>query len=279
MNSTRIIMAALAAGLAYGAMCEEVARPRRQRPSIAKILEARAKVYCDGGLVLDPSTGVAIRIVTIADCVPGEMLQPICDAISRTGQFPVRADAAKSREEAGNGSEKTPVNIYLSDSGTATGLLVAPEEHWAAVNVAALKSGAPSDELFRDRLEKEIWRALAYAMGGGNSQIQPCVMRDIEKPSDLDKYKVKVASPDPLHKMMQCAARLGLTQGRRATYRQAVKEGWAPAPLTDIQRKIKENPDVEIEIPKEMKEGIERARAQAMRNMPSAPATPTTPAK
>ena len=258
----RILMVAVVAGMTFGAICEEAARPRRTRPSMAKILEARARVYCDGGLVFDPSSGSAIRIVNIADCVPGAILPPVCEAIRQTGQFPVRIEVAKSRDDVKNDPKDTPVNIFLSDGG-ATGLLVAPEEHWAAVNVSALKVDAPSDEVFRDRLEKEIWRALAYAMGGANSQIQPCVMRDIEKPSDLDRYKVKVVSPDPLHKMMQCARQIGLSQGRRVTYRQAVKEGWAPAPLTDVQRRIRENPEAEIEIPQKMKDGIEKARSQS----------------
>lgn len=240
------------------ASAEAVRGSEWKGPRYLRAMEARARVYADGGLVQAPSTGPTIRIVLAGECVKGEALASMCEAIRQTAQFPVRVESVKRTMDAKDDPDAV-VNVYLVSDKGGPALLVAPEDSWAVVNVAALAKDAAGEEQFLLRVEKELWRALAYAMGAADSQIQPCVMRDIKKPSDLDNYKVKVVSPEPLHKMMYFASRRGLKPGKRVTYRNAVKEGWAPAPITDIQRKIKENPDVEIPVPQEMLDAIIRA--------------------
>ena len=75
-------------------------------------------------------------------------------------------------------------------------------------------------------------------MGAANSAYQPCVMRDIQSLSDLDEKPIAIISPEPLMRIDPTLRKLGLAKTRRATYKRACEEGWAPAPTNDWQKAV-----------------------------------------
>jgi hypothetical protein len=127
--------------------------------------------------------------------------------------------------------------VSVVDAIGQPGLLVAPEERWAVVNVAALTTDkAPADVLGR-RLQRELWRATCYVMGSANSTFPHCAMKPVFRPSDLDSLAL-MACPEAYMRMQSTWEKAGMHPVRMAPYRRAVEEGWAPQPTNDIQRTV-----------------------------------------
>jgi hypothetical protein len=128
--------------------------------------------------------------------------------------------------------------IVLVDRLGEPMLLVAPEERWAVVNVAALEGSGATVEVLNARVQKEVWRAFGYLMGAANSSFPGCVMRTVNKPEDLDLLKMNKLSPEPLMKIMSQATAMGITLPKFTSYRKACEDGWAPMPTNSIQKAI-----------------------------------------
>lgn len=139
----------------------------------------------------------------------------VCDGSwSLGGEIPAGANAA----------------VYIVDDPKLPMTLVANEAHWGVVNVARLDSSA--------RFGKAFVRTAIMTFGGGVSQFKGSPMQTVSSPADLDK----VVSEDVTFDALQCVIRnlqnLGVTQGKRTTYRKAVMEGWAKQPTNDYQKVI-----------------------------------------
>ncbi len=128
--------------------------------------------------------------------------------------------------------------ISVVDIDGEPSLLVAPDNGWARVNVAALAADGVSAEVLEARVKKELWRAFVILFGGGNSFNDFDVMRPIRSPKDLDACKALVSSPEPFNAMLNGAKAAGITPVRRTTYLNAVRLGWAPAPTNQFQKAI-----------------------------------------
>lgn len=129
--------------------------------------------------------------------------------------------------------------IVFDDSHSA--MLVAPEDRWAIVNVAKLKTGLPNIEslerrLWHSRVRKEIIRAFSLLCGGGASQFAGNVT-DIANIEDLDTVQEFVPIDMPL-RYSNYLSKIGVTPAYEKTYLQACKEGWAPHPTNAIEQVI-----------------------------------------
>ncbi len=116
-------------------------------------------------------------------------------------------------------------------------LLVAPEDGWAIVNTLTLVKDAKNDIFTAARFRKEVQRAFYSVAGAMNSQYPNSLMRAVRAPSDLDKIGEGVPM-DVLGRTMENLANLGVMPLQRATYLQACKQGWAPAPTNEVQKAI-----------------------------------------
>lgn len=211
----------------------------------------RVKLYKDGGLVPALSNGKHVRIINSQSIIPDDQVEEVAAAIRQTARFAV--NIVKSDNAATvPADEKTGASIYLVANDSDPRILVAPEDAWSRVNVKALTKDAPKPEVLKARFTKECWRGLAISLGASNSMMQPCIMHDVFELKDLEENDLLVPCPEPFNKIMNTARARGIEPGKMVLYRKAVKEGWAPEPKTDVQRKIKENPDVEIELPAEL---------------------------
>ena len=118
-------------------------------------------------------------------------------------------------------------------------LLVAPEDGWVQINVAALAKDDPAPELLEKRMKQELWRAFVLLFGGGNSaMMHGDLMRPINSLKDLDEKQNLAPGPEPFNVVLDGARARGITPIYRTTYRQACVEGWAPAPTNDFQKAI-----------------------------------------
>lgn len=208
------------------------AKPKRTAAEIRALRAAR--IAADGGLVDRPVKGKVIRIKVDTD---------------RISVAEVDAEVAKLRslmrvavEVVGRGEDpatKVGAFVTLAEQGEKVpALLCAPEDYWSTVNVTRLLAGEPDEATLKSRIVKELWRALAYALGAANSPQQPCVMRPISRAGDLDLHKVAALTPQPLMAMHGTINQLDFAKGGQVTYRRACEEGWAPAPTNDVQKAV-----------------------------------------
>ena len=205
-----------------------------------------------GGLVVKVPEGPGLQIINAQRRVPHTEFERMAFDLTTYVSLPWKAvhcsaagDAQKmSRAAIAAGAAGV---VAVVDEPDAPALVVAPEEGWSAVNVARLADGGPQASVFSARLRKELWRAAAWAVGGGNSSFQPCLLRGVTTMAELDAIPLQQPGPEPNNKMIDEAHRRGVQSVRFASYRQACIEGWAPAPTNDVQKAIWEKVQAEKE--------------------------------
>lgn len=218
---------------------------QRERSRQMRIAKYRAKVEKEGGIVEGKIPGKDIRVVNAQTSVPESEIADVVKAMCTTLRAPVVIFKAAAdtkcpfaTAEAGFEGNNTAGVVALVEDEKFPALVIRPEDHTAIINVTKLKKDSPSAEVLALRVRKEIWRGFGYAMGAANSAYQPCVMRDIQSLEDLDEKPIAIISPEPLMRIDPALKKLGLAQVRRATFKRACEEGWAPAPTNDWQKAV-----------------------------------------
>ena len=137
--------------------------------------------------------------------------------------------AAKALE-----SGEAGVAIAISSEGAdAPSLVVCPEDRMAVINVDRLSDA--SAEIFAKRLTQEMWRAVAFTMGGYEVD-HPCVMKTVTSVADLDANPLQMTCPPVSGHVGQNVEKFGLAKMQTVPYFIALRQGWAPAPANDAQR-------------------------------------------
>ena len=130
-------------------------------------------------------------------------------------------------------------SLFIIDDETLPALLAAPEDRWVAVNVAPLAKDA-KPAFFEARVKKELTRGFCMLCCAANSQFPRALTGGVTKPSDLDKFPDHHLPVDIERRMATYMEPFGVTPAVMVTYRQACKEGWAPAPANDYQIHVAE---------------------------------------
>ncbi|HNX35033.1 MAG TPA: hypothetical protein PKM57_10420 [Kiritimatiellia bacterium] len=192
-----------------------------------------------GGMIMAPAKGPVLVFLNTQKRVTDNGLSPMADQLRKILRLSITVTDKPSQEPvtealAALADNNTAAVLVLADVPGYPSLLVAPENRWALVNVAALGDGAALTE----RTQKEVWRAFGYLMGAAHSNKEGCLLKPVLSAADLDALNAKMLCPEPFMKIMNLAQKLGMTPQRMTTYRKAVEEGWAPAPANDAQRAI-----------------------------------------
>lgn len=127
--------------------------------------------------------------------------------------------------------------VFLIDDPAMPTLFIAPEDNWAAVNVAKLNADKPDADLLNQRTRREMWRALSYTLGC-ISPADVCVMKPVGSLKDLDDLSANAPSRYPLYDIRERLPKIGIGAIRTTSYKSACEEGWAPAPTNDYQKAI-----------------------------------------
>lgn len=205
------------------------------RSPLAEIV-ARGKR--DGGYVrARVLKGKVIRFVNRETEVPSALLEEIAGEFY--GLFHAVPEIVTADDGDGSGIESGAV-IVLESRDDRNPLVVAPDNAYASVNIAALKRDFPLEASFNRRVRKEIWRALVYVLGGGGSSNPHDLMRLNTRIADLDEDTDLTPSPSTLVVMRDSIEKLQISRAGYVTYRQACLEGWAREPRTDLERKVRD---------------------------------------
>ena len=149
------------------------------------------------------------------------------------------------------------LTLFVIDDPTMPNVLVAPENRWAAVNVAPLKSD--KEPFFRARVLKELTRGFAMLCGASDSQFPGALTSAITKVEDLDHHADYRLPVDLFARFKKYMKPFGVTPGNIETYETACCQGWAPAPTNDVQKaiwdKVHEPPKTPMKIEFDPKKG------------------------
>ena len=201
----------------------------------AKKMSEEDYIKSEGGLVLEPNTQ------------KGEIAYVNCQSSAKDAW--IAESVAYFRKEAkfkitinkGKFDFKSPkivgdVTLFIIDDPAMPSLLVAPENRWATVNVASLKS--EKEPYFRARVLKELTRGFAMLCGASNSQFPGALTSAITKAEDLDHYADYRLPVDLFARFKKYMRTFGVQPGNIETYETACCQGWAPPPTNEIQRTI-----------------------------------------
>ena len=131
------------------------------------------------------------------------------------------------------------VGVAIVESDSLPSLLLAPEEGWAVVNVAALSKGDPAPDVLAARVRRELLRGFALAGGCTFMSRSQIVLRgDIRSPRDLDSIQEESYGVEALMTLERTLPYYGVMPWKQATYKKACREGWAPAPTNEYQKAI-----------------------------------------
>lgn len=196
-----------------------------------------------GGHIYQPQETKVVSIVNEQSTLSEEALANIAAEMQALLMIPVSVNASKD----------VGVTLKVCDCDKLGPLVVLPDNATACVSVKLLSADNPAPELLEKRVSQELWRGLIYTLGGGNTFIPQCVMKQIASLKDLDSINARGASPDAFARAKEGAAKLGIKPARRVTYRQACKEGWAPAPTNDVQKAVMDRVQMEKGFEKQTK--------------------------
>ena len=131
------------------------------------------------------------------------------------------------------------ITIFVIENPLYPSILAAPDQGWAAVNVAPLKQGnGEKPQFFKARVRKELTRAFTVAAGGIESAYEGNVVGPIVDVADLDKYADDILPKDVLKRFVKQMERRGITPYKNSTYIEACMEGWGHSPTNDVEKKI-----------------------------------------
>ena len=188
------------------------ARPRPARPS--------------GGLAERCGPGLAVRLVDAGASLPRGAVEGAARALrlrARVKAEAARAEAPAEAWRAAAEAARAPgaaAAVLFADRPSAPLVVASPDGRWAVVNALALPgSGA--------RLEAVAWRAAALALGAGWGGGAP--------------------GPEEHNALVDAARARGVGRVEVASYRDACRAGWAPAPADAAQRAIWEEARAERE--------------------------------
>ena len=201
---------------------------RPNKPKLTREQQEERKYRHFGGYIYKQQATKVVSIASEQTRVCKDTLTKFAAEIEILLKIPVRVDA----------NMDIGFTIKVEESESAWPLAVFPDNATAIVNVKALSADNPTQAVLEARVSKELWRGLIYALGGGNTYVPQCVMKQVTSLGDLDALVATTACPDAYARIGESARKLGIMPARRASYRQACREGWAPAPTNDVQRAI-----------------------------------------
>ena len=116
--------------------------------------------------------------------------------------------------------------------------LVAMEDRWAVINVAALRTDNPEAEKFAKRLRCLVIRCAGQLLGVLVPRTTNGILVGAASLTDLDAIKTEFLTYDLMANVKRYSAKSGLVPGRRMSYRKACERDIAPPPTTEYQKKV-----------------------------------------
>lgn len=230
----QLMFALAVAGLASTTL----AKPRQERPRLTEEQKQELIMIKVGGFVVQPSTSTVVRIYNTQKSVARSVLERAAENMRKGPNFPVEIVDAPWKGEPVKEPGVGFAIVVCEDPASPNKMVCSPDDGWLKVNVAPFLADRPTAEKAGVRVQREIWRALSFALGAGVTRNPMCPLKPAASVRELDALTGVVPSPEVLDTMADWARHWGINRTRRTTYRKACQEGWAPMPTNDYQRAI-----------------------------------------
>ena len=230
------------------------------KPKLSK--EERDRIIMEkvGGLLELGSKG-AIAVINAQKTYDVAKLQGSVESLSKSLKCKIFVTEGAFSIQGADGALTScggSVGIFVVDDPSLPLSLTSPEGHWGVVNVAKLKDGAEGEKLDK-RVTKEFCRVVGFTLGSGLSKFKTSIMKPMSSAADLDRVVPTELPFDAVMTAYNALPDYGIVYGRKVPYRQACKEGWAPAPTNAQQKAIwdeyKSKPTEPIKIKFDPKKG------------------------
>ena len=192
-----------------------------------------------GGLIEKPGTG-SIAIINCQSAVSDDVLQ---NAIRQfTKQIRVSVQFIKGDVPDVYVGIQIPKDaaaaLYIINDKKLPMSIVSAEAHWGVLNICPIVHKVKSAVLVNERINKAFLRAAIATFGGGAPLKEGSVMDPVTSIEDIDSLLSLGITHEHLGGIKRNLIAMGVTEYRRATYRIACQEGWAPPPTNDVQKAI-----------------------------------------
>ncbi len=248
MNMKKGLFAGIAVVCAVAAFAAPAFNPKNLKPGDGvydkngkKLTreEFRAALYRhNGGKIKVP--GIQKGVLNYVNCnnaVNPDWLATNATAFAKAAKIEI--GVVEGKFEFPSPEIKGDASLFVIDDPKMPSLLIAPEQKWAMVNVAPLKSGRGEKPAFYyARVQKELTRGFAMLAGASKSNYPQSLTGCVTKPEDLDKFADTSLPVDVVDRFAEYLKGYGIVPYQLKTYRQACKEGWAPEPDDDVRKAI-----------------------------------------
>ena len=225
--------------LAAAVICDagaQTAPVRRTRPA------RMAKP--SGGLMFSEATGKHICILNAQNIVSPGKLREAALGVKLNLHAPIEVVNAK-----GKGTIDEKVAEMLKDSKVGAWVAFVeddkmepiafyPDTGRCYVNVKALEKDGADKNRVTERAAKQVWRSIGHVLGAGDAIGGYTILQRVNSLGQLDAIQAKAPSPEQHNRMVDSMAKLGIEMVKVGTYRDACRQGWAPAPTNDVQKAI-----------------------------------------
>ena len=206
-------------------------------------LSRQVRYQHSGGIIRREGTAKGcFALVNSQNLVPVGDMAKAAETIDRQARIHAKTvsvsgvTAANAKAEIAKASAQ--IGVIVVDNPDIPALLGAPEEGWGMVNVAKLGGEGIDASTLSARTRREILRAFALAAGALYAVQGDFVLQPIKEPSQLDKLLREDYGVAIQHVFPRTLPFFGVSPAQQATYRNACREGWAPAPTNDVQKAI-----------------------------------------
>ena len=229
-----------------GPTVEAAARAKKAKLSPEEVARRRENIMRKtGGFVIDRRGAKGLYgVVNFQKKVGDKALKSVVEHIERDCMLPTALKSGEAVPKFGEAAAQLArygVNAatFVVDDPELPPLIGIPESRVAYVNVAALAKGADGDINVEKRVMKEILRSVGAVFGCGYTLFNAGPMRPITKVEDLDSILLQNLPVEATSSIQRQAEHFGFKVMRRAFYKVALEEGWAPEPVNDYQKGVK----------------------------------------
>ena len=246
MKKTIILSFLIAASATAFAADDILSKPIESLTEAERAERHRIKLYQrTGGFIFRREANPGMfAFVNAQKKVPGDVFSDDAKEMCRICKIDyvfTNRNAGVTMANAMEALKETKANAALfivDDPAIPATVLLAPEQRWGIVNVAALGKDSPAKDAFERRVRLEVWRGFSMVAGSHATETPHCVLAPVASLSDLDNLDGNTFSPEPLARMEKNLRRFGIKPYYRCSYKTACKQGWAPPPTNDVQRAI-----------------------------------------
>lgn len=234
----QIVVLALSAVVAVSAFAEapkEAPKRPNLTPEQKQQLRDKLMLARGGERIARPGTQKgAITIVNAQTRAADAWIAKTTDGLRRETSFKI--DVKKGSFDLNKPAVEGGATLFIVDDKALPRVLVAPEDRWAMMNVAALADERSA--FFEARVQKELSRVFAMMCGGMASNTPISLVGPMPTVASLDEIPTAKLPLDVLARFNPYMKAYGVTPAEMKSYRKACEEGWAPQPTNSVQKTI-----------------------------------------